>query len=257
MKRTVMKTAFLLCAVFLYTMTHHATAAASADIIALQPGLPGVTNQLALVQQAVSTAATSEQTMSEEPLVKTHTVQSGESLTHIALAYDMTWERLFDKNTKVTSPDIIQVGQVLLIPAPDEKLASRKIPVARSVASVTQSHSAGHAQVRSTPVVMAGPADSRGNRYVPGYCTWYVKNRRPDLPNNLGNAGTWVARARAQGLPTGSKPKVGAVGQSPGHVVYVERVNGDGTILISDMNYKGRYIKTVRTVRASNYQYIY
>jgi surface antigen len=80
---------------------------------------------------------------------------------------------------------------------------------------------------------------------------------RPDLPNNLGNANTWVSRAAAQGLATGSAPRVGAVGQQGMHVVYVEAVNGDGTVTISEMNHAGLYVRTVRTVPASTFMYIY
>ena len=103
---------------------------------------------------------------------------------------------------------------------------------------------------------------SSGNTYGYGYCTWYAKNMRPDLPNNLGNANTWYSRAAAQGLPVGSTPRAGAIGTttrgSLGHVVYVHSVNGDGTIYISDMNYRGWNQVTYRTVSASEFEgYIY
>lgn len=80
---------------------------------------------------------------------------------------------------------------------------------------------------------------------------------RPDLPNNLGNADTWVARAAAQGIPTGSAPRVGAIGQQGMHVVYVQSVNGNGTVTISEMNYQGLYIISTRTVPANSFMYIY
>lgn len=101
---------------------------------------------------------------------------------------------------------------------------------------------------------------SAGNLYGYGYCTWYVKNMRPDLPNNLGNANTWYSRASAQGMSVSSTPRAGAVGTttrgSLGHVVYVHSVNGDGTINISDMNYRGWNQITYRTVSASEFLYI-
>lgn len=109
------------------------------------------------------------------------------------------------------------------------------------------------------PVVFA--ANSAGNTYTAGNCTWYAKSRRPDLPNNLGNAKTWYSRAAAQGFSVGSAPKKGAIGVSfggyYGHVVYVEGVNPDGTVTISDMNYRGLYSITTRTVNASQFSYIY
>lgn len=158
-----------------------------------------------------------------------------------------TWPRLWNKNTDLKDPDLIQIGQVLLIPDESEVLEDRPVPVHETPATA------------SPGIVSRGY--NGGNTYDAGYCTWYVKNRRPDLPNNLGNANTWYYRAAAQGLPVGSTPRAGAVGTTTagdlGHVVYVERVNGDGTILISEMNYAGLYSQRTRTANAGEFLYIY
>lgn len=104
-------------------------------------------------------------------------------------------------------------------------------------------------------------SNSSGNTYAPGYCTWYVKSKRPDLPNRMGNANAWYASASANGFRTGAQAKQGAVGVSfkgwAGHVVYVESINPDGTINISEMNYAGLYNITNRTVDPSEFVYIY
>lgn len=105
-------------------------------------------------------------------------------------------------------------------------------------------------------------SDSAGNTYAPGNCTWYAKSRRPDLPNNLGNANTWYVRAAAQGWNVGSTPKKGAVGTTTagwaGHVVYVEGVSLDGQwVTISEMNYGGLYSMNTRTVFYTEFNYIY
>lgn len=101
-----------------------------------------------------------------------------------------------------------------------------------------------------------------GNLYDYGYCTWYVKNRRGStIPNDLGNANTWYYRAQAYGMAVGSSPAAGAVGTTTrgayGHVVYVESVNGDGTINISEMNAPVFGGVTYRTASASEFVYIY
>lgn len=104
--------------------------------------------------------------------------------------------------------------------------------------------------------------DSAGNLYAFGNCTWYVKNKRPDLPNNLGNANTWYSMAAADGFSVGSAPKKGAVGTTTrgwlGHVVYVEGVSLDGsTVYISEMNYAGFDVVSTRSAPASEFLYIY
>lgn len=100
-----------------------------------------------------------------------------------------------------------------------------------------------------------------GNMYDYGYCTWYVKNRRPDIGNTWGNANQWYGSAQAAGYSTGSAPVAGAIGVSfagaYGHVVYVESVNGDGTVNISEMNYNGWGVESSRTTSASEFSYIY
>lgn len=101
-------------------------------------------------------------------------------------------------------------------------------------------------------------ATDSSNTYVWGQCTWYAKSKRPDLPNGLGNGGQWVAIAAAMGFATGSTPRAGAIGEQPGHVVYVESVNKNGTVNISEMNYNGGVgVVNHRTVPASTFKYIY
>jgi surface antigen len=208
----------------------------------------------------------------EKQQPKTHTVVSGDTLTRIANEYDTEWVRLWEKNAELKHPDQLKVGQKLTIPESDEKLAKRELPdppvqpaaaaVAQAAPARTQSRTQAPSRqtnaVRTASVQTSAPrGSSSGNLYVPGYCTWYVKNQRPDLPNNLGNADTWVSRARAQGLPTGSTPRAGAVGQRGMHVVYVKSVNSDGSVNISEMNHKGLYVITHRTLPGNYFQYIY
>jgi surface antigen len=196
-----------------------------------------------------------------------HVVTENETLTDIAKKYETTWKRIFDKNTQIENPDIVTVGLELTIPGTDEVLEERAVPVppapietpanAQNATQRTVARSTSAPQQTSNTHTTVARGASSGNGYVAGYCTWYVKNKRPDLPNNLGNAATWVSRAAAQGLATGSSPAVGAVGQRGNHVVYVESVNSDGTVTISEMNHKGLYVMTTRTLPASYFSYIY
>jgi surface antigen len=112
------------------------------------------------------------------------------------------------------------------------------------------------------------------NGYVPGYCTWYVANKRIQigrpLPANMGNAYRWDNVAAAAGYRVDHVPESGAAvvtktDYSPGHVAYVEQVyyNADGSlssVLISEMNRNRLYEITTRTfgpAEAVSYNYIH
>jgi len=71
-----------------------------------------------------------------------------------------------------------------------------------------------------------------------GYCTWYVASRR--LVTWRGNAIDWWGNA--MGIrPEGYQPQVGAIQVSRdswwGHVALVEQVNGNGSWVVSEMNF--------------------
>ena len=100
------------------------------------------------------------------------------------------------------------------------------------------------AAVAAAPARPAGPMTGTGNGFAYGYCTWYVANKRY-VPWR-GNAAEWWWNARAFGYAEGSSPRVGAImvmgysGTSPdGHVGYVESVNGNGSFVVSEMNWWG------------------
>ncbi len=189
------------------------------------------------------------------PKIVKYTVAYRDTLGDIAAKYNTPWQRIYNKNTVMQGPADLKTGEEIIIPAPDEILADRPVPssLVASATGVDISQNPAPAPAKAS----IASTSSKGNLYTPGNCTWYVKSKRPDLPNNLGNADTWVIRARAQGMPTGSIPRVGAVGQRGIHVVYVERINSNGTITISEMNYRGLYQITWRTLPANYFTYIY
>lgn len=99
------------------------------------------------------------------------------------------------------------------------------------------------------------------NLYAAGNCTWYVKEKVPYIGGTWGNANQWLASAQSDGFETGYAPKDGAIGVSfeglLGHVVYIESVNTDGSVTISEMNYGRLYAMNTRTVPANSFTYIY
>jgi surface antigen len=114
------------------------------------------------------------------------------------------------------------------------------------------------AQARLTSVQpVYHPISSSGNTYSYGFCTYYVKNRRPDIPNSWGDAYNWFYAAQSSGFATGYTPRVGAIGQEGNHVVYIEKIKGN-QVYISAMNDADGWDKiTYRWASVSSFRYIY
>jgi surface antigen len=80
------------------------------------------------------------------------------------------------------------------------------------------------------------------SRQCVSYAAFKVASTYGNMPywGGRGNANQWANNARAAGIPTGTAPKVGSVGVqysgSFGHVAWVESVNSDGSLTISQFN---------------------
>ncbi|NMA81619.1 MAG: CHAP domain-containing protein, partial [Jeotgalicoccus halophilus] len=115
----------------------------------------------------------------------------------------------------------------------------------------------------ATPV---SSASNGTNYYTWGSCAWYVFEKRSSMGMSVGNgwgdAKSWASNAQAAGYSVNNTPSVGSIMQAPaytngsygqGHVAIVERVNGDGSILVSEMQFGGGLgDKSTRTISASN-----
>ena len=158
-----------------------------------------------------------------------YTVKTGDTVDSLAQKYSSSKDQILaDNDAEVAG---LKVGQQILIRGGIQ-------PVARVATAV--SASAGS--------FFGGSASYGYNGYDYGWCTWYVANKRlasgRPMPTNLGNAATWAVRAAAYGLATGRSPQVGAAVVTAtggaGHVAYVERINEDGSVWISEMNSRGQ-----------------
>jgi surface antigen len=80
------------------------------------------------------------------------------------------------------------------------------------------------------------------NRECVSYTAWKVYQKNGYMPywGGRGNANQWPGNARAAGIQTSSTPRAQSVGVISsgyyGHVVWVESINGNGTINISQYN---------------------
>ncbi len=88
-----------------------------------------------------------------------------------------------------------------------------------------------------------------------GQCTTWGWLKRPDLGFIKANANRWDDVARSAGVLVDHSPAAGAIFQTDsgwyGHVGYVESVNADGSINVSERNYAGCYGVMFSTIPAS------
>ena len=95
------------------------------------------------------------------------------------------------------------------------------------------------------------------------YTAWKVHSTGRFVPHfgGMGNANQWPSTVAKYGIRSGSTPKKGSVAMWPigyyGHTMYVESVNGDGTITVSDynLNWDGLYRKYTRSAAGLTYIY--
>ncbi len=176
-----------------------------------------------------------------------HTVQGSDSVDTIAATYQTSAEQITAFNDLELSG--LKPGSQIIVPNGIKPAASSARSSASSGASRSASFSWG-----------GGSVVFAGNRYAYGYCTYYAFNKRAaagrPIGSNWGNATTWASLARASGFAVDKSPRAGDVFQTSGgwggygHVGYVESVNADGSILVSEMNYAGWNRVSSRTISA-------
>ena len=189
-----------------------------------------------------------------------YTTKDGDTLDGIASKYQSNVDDIMNIND--LDSEVVATGTQLLLP--DGILPENERP--EYVAPVPQrqqtAYSGSSVSVRSNMYVPTASS----NRYAYGYCTWYAFNRRVQLglpvASGWGNANTWDYYASLSGYRVDSIPSVGAIFQTKsgyyGHVGIVERVNPDGTIYVSEMNYSGWNVISHRTItNLSGYKFIH
>jgi surface antigen len=106
-----------------------------------------------------------------------------------------------------------------------------------------------------------------GCRQCVSYVAWRAYKETGYAPINWGNANNMPSSARAAGFATGGAPRAGSAGVisagAYGHVVWIDAVNDDGTVDVSQYNYYnaggpgwGHYSK-MRVSAATYDTYIY
>ena len=196
-----------------------------------------------------------------------YTLKAGDTADSLAGTYKADKNRIESFNN--VSVEGFNPGQRIVIPGgvlPAEQVPGYQPP------SVNRGNTAQSFGGNSGYRVNSGIASaSAGNRYAFGNCTWYAYERRAQLGRPVGsfwgNASSWGIYARSAGFTVNNQPAAGAVlverSGYYGHVGVVETVNGDGSIVISEMNnyaYGGFNIVNKRTIsagQAGSYTYIH
>lgn len=198
-----------------------------------------------------------------------YTVKDGDTVDSVASKYQVDKTRLITYNNLDASGNL-SVGSSIILPG--GILPTNERP---GYSTTTTSSSSAPTSSSSSATSYNFRAGSVGNLYAAGNCTWWAYERRVQLGNPVGsywgNASTWAYAAAASGYLVDRNPSAGAVlvmspgqaGNGYGHVAIVERVNSDGSIVISEMNnyaYGGWNIvdnQTISSGKASEYKYIH
>ncbi|UXR78681.1 MULTISPECIES: LysM peptidoglycan-binding domain-containing protein [unclassified Staphylococcus] len=188
-----------------------------------------------------------------------HKVVAGESLDIIAAQYGVTVQDLMNANGM--SSYLIHPNQTLQIPGQSGAVSTSNVNTAAA--------GGNGVQTVQTSTQTQTPSVNQSNLYTWGQCTWHVFNRRSETGQPIStywwNASNWASAASSDGYTVNNAPQVGAIMQTTegpmGHVAYVERVNPDGSILVSEMNYNtspGQVgYRTIPGSLTSSYNYIH
>lgn len=176
----------------------------------------------------------------------THVVKSGDSIDSLVKEYKASKEEIIAYNSLPADGKLTE-GDSIVIPGGQKEVEQETTALARRDYAGT---SGGVTEDISTAPAITPSRGGKGHSFPYGYCTWFVAQKR-HVPWG-GNAGAWLANAKASGYKTGKTPAVGSIvvtteNRYYGHVAYVEKVSG-GSITISEMNYAGWGKTTRRTL---------
>ncbi len=99
------------------------------------------------------------------------------------------------------------------------------------------------------------------NRECVSYTAYRVAVSGRKMPFGFGDANQWPTAARAHGIPVDAIPRAGDVairpGGSHGHSMYVESVNSNGTINVSEYNTNKLGTYSEETIGTEGLQFIH
>ncbi len=163
----------------------------------------------------------------------------------IITAVTTTTQIIINHITTITIIVTTQTATVLVVSGASYSTSSNNVQVTTTMAPSSNGRS-----------ISSGYTSGR-NLYTSGQCTYYVFDRvGGKIGSTWGNASNWANAAARAGYTVNNTPKAGAIMQTTqgayGHVAYVESVNSNGSVRVSEMNYGyGPGVVTSRTISAS------
>lgn len=196
-----------------------------------------------------------------------YTVKSGDTIESIAAKYGSTVAEITALNDLEVSGTYEGARIVIkngALPETERPEYVAKKPTTTYRSTTYRYSYLGNTSERQNITVL-GRIYGLGGPYGAGQCTQWAWSKRRDLPSTLGNANTWAARASRAGFTVNRTPSAGAIFQTSsgwyGHVGYVEGVNEDGSITVTEMNYGySPYLVIRATIPAGsvgNFNYIH
>lgn len=195
-----------------------------------------------------------------------YTVRSGDTYDSISARYKVDVERIISYNDLELTG--MAIGSQIILP--DGVLPNTERPGYVSP-RYNYSFAIGGGGSEVTFLYVNRVPTTPGNSNAWGNCTWYVWERRYQMggawslpPRALGNAAEWAYSLGNAGYKLDRKPSYGAIMQNGGgygHVAFVESVESNGDVIVTEMNY-GRWYNIVSKRKvsasyASNYNYIH
>lgn len=188
-----------------------------------------------------------------------YTTKDGDTPQSIAAQYQAPVDRVVAFNDLEVSG--VKKDMRIVVPGgvlPENQRPGYQAPTTNTRSTSTSSTANATSYTGGVNLAMARA--SAGNAYALGNCTWYAFERRAQLGRPIGsfwgNASTWAMNGAAAGLLVNKTPAAGAIMQNGGgingwgHVAIVERLNDDGSITVSEMNFAGFNVVSSRTISA-------
>lgn len=141
-------------------------------IVALVAAVAGIVflfasnSHTAYAEQAQSSTEVAANSSADQTI----TVQSGDYLSKLATTYETSTDRLYDANTQIKNPNLIYPGEQLSVPAADEQLTPRQMPVANTQAVAPTAPETDDSSSAPQPVTQV--SSSASSSATPGSSVW-------------------------------------------------------------------------------------